>query len=192
MDNNISQELLNNINSSKTNASRGVNEQNEQYLTFILAGEEYGVDILRVQEIRGWSLATKIPNVPEYIKGVINLRGTIVPIMDLRNRFRLDESTYGQTTVVIVLKILSDKGEHRVMGIVVDAVSDVYNVNDDQIKPTPDFGNQLSLNVVKGLAAVNTQDKEKMVIILNIDHLMNTDDFDQGSDQGIKTDNKAA
>jgi purine-binding chemotaxis protein CheW len=145
----------------------------DQFLTFMLAGEEYGVDILRVQEIRGWATVTQIPRVPDYVKGVINLRGTIVPIIDLRRRFRMEEAQYGQTTVVIVLKIVSGDGD-RVMGIVVDAVSDVYNVNPTDIKPAPDFGCQVSLDFVRGLASVN----EKMVIILDIEKLMNVRDLD--------------
>lgn len=140
-----------------------------QYLTFMLAGEEYGVDILRVQEIKGWNKATPIPNTPDYIQGVMNLRGTIVPIVDLRNRFGLERVDYGITTVVIVLKVMASDG-NRTMGIVVDAVSDVYNVSADEIKQTPDFGRSVSVDFIKGLAAVS----EKMVIILDIDHLLNS------------------
>ncbi len=147
----------------------------DQYLTFILAGEEYGVDILRVQEIRGWTSATVIPNVPEYVRGVINLRGTIVPIIDLRCRFGMTEAAYGPTTVVIVLKIIASSGD-RVMGIVVDAVSDVYNVDRQAIKSPPDFGGRLSVDFIRGLATVN----DKMVIVLDIDRLMNNADIDSG------------
>lgn len=144
-----------------------VSSDKDQYLTFILADEEYGVDILRVQEIKGWNSVTPIPNTPEFIKGVINLRGTIVPIIDLRQRFGLQKVEYGPLTVVIVLKVVSDSGE-RVMGIIVDAVSDVYNVSQDEMKPPPDFGNVVSIDYVKGLATVD----EKMVIALDIDHLL--------------------
>lgn len=147
----------------------GMNSEGSQYLTFMLAGEEYGVDILRVQEIKGWDSVTPIPNTPKYIKGVINLRGTIVPIFDLRERFSLDAIPYGPTTVVIVLKILSDKGE-RTMGIVVDAVSEVYNIDEDTLKSAPDFGQMISTDFVKGLATVD----EKMIIVLDIDHLLNS------------------
>jgi purine-binding chemotaxis protein CheW len=150
-----------------------------QFLTFILAGEEYGVDILRVQEIRGWTTVTQIPRVPDYVKGVINLRGTIVPIVDLRRRFRMEEIKYGPTTVVIVLKILSGDCD-RVMGIVVDAVSDVYNVNNADIRPAPDIGSQLSLDFVRGLASVN----DKMVIVLDIEKLLNVRDLDTGAAHG--------
>ncbi len=140
-----------------------------QFLTFLLAGEEYGVDILRVQEIKGWNAATPIPNTPDYIRGVINLRGTIVPIVDLRRRFGLEPMEYGPMTVVIVLKVLhGDKS--RVMGVVVDAVSDVYNVQEDALKPAPDFGSVVNVDFVKGLATV----EETMVIILDIDHLLNS------------------
>jgi len=139
----------------------------EQYLTFILAKEEYGVDILRVQEIKGWDSVTPIPNTPSYIKGVINLRGTIVPIIDLRQRFSMDEIEYGPMTVVIVLKILCEDRD-RIMGIVVDAVSDVYDVNSEEMKPAPDFGGVVNIEFVKGLA----NGAEKMIIILDIDHLL--------------------
>lgn len=150
------------------NSSVEIMTDTDQYLTFILAGEEYGVDILRVQEIKGWDSVTPIPNTPDYIKGVINLRGTIVPIIDLRHRFSLDAIPYGPTTVVIVLKVISDSG-HRTMGIVVDAVSDVYNVASEEMKPPPDFG-AISIDYVKGLATVD----EKMVIALDIDRLLNS------------------
>ena len=147
-------------------------DDGEQYLTFILAGEEYGVDILRVQEIKGWDSVTHIPNTPEYIRGVINLRGTIVPIIDMRIRFNLDQLDYGPTTVVIVLKVLSEEGD-RIMGVVVDGVSDVYNMLDEDIKASPDFGSAVDTAFVKGLATVN----EKMVIILDIDHMLNSNEL---------------
>jgi purine-binding chemotaxis protein CheW len=143
---------------------------NKKYLTFVLATEEYAVDILRVQEIKGWNKVTKIPNTPDYICGVINLRGTIVPIIDLRLRFSLEEQTYGAMTVVVVVKVRSDKNKERIMGIVVDAVSDVYDVPENQIQPPPDFGSVISTEFVKGLATVD----EKMVIILDIDRLLNS------------------
>ena len=108
----------------------------DQYLTFFCDNEEYGVDILRVQEIRGWSKATAIPNTPEYMRGVINIRGTIVPIIDLRMRLNLEVADYDRTTVVIVLRI-EVGGRDRIVGIVVDGVSDVYNLLDSQMKPSP-------------------------------------------------------
>ena len=150
----------------------GVENQGDQLLTFILAGEEYGVDILRVQEIKGWDTVTPIPNTPEHIRGVINLRGTIVPIIDLRMRFSLESIEYGATTVVIVLKVISNN-KSRIMGIVVDGVSDVYNIADDAMKPPPDFGSVISIDFVSGLATVG----ETMVIVLDIDHLLNSEDM---------------
>lgn len=147
----------------------GVAVNADQYLTFMVADEEYGVDILRVQEIKGWDRVTPIPNTPPYVRGVINLRGTIVPIIDLRLRFNLDQIDYGPTTVVIVLKVeVSDRD--RIMGIVVDAVSDVYAVPAVELRPAPDFGGNVSVEFVRGLATVD----EKMVIILNIDELLDT------------------
>jgi purine-binding chemotaxis protein CheW len=138
----------------------------QQYLTFIMQGEEYGVDILAVQEIRGWESATPVPNSPSYIKGVINLRGTIVPIIDLRGRFDLSILEYGPETVVIVLKIESDKGP-RIMGIIVDAISDVYDVPLDEIKRTG-FGDNKNYRFIKGLATVN----ENMVILLKLEKFL--------------------
>ena len=152
-----------------------------QFLTFMLAGEEYGVDILRVQEIRGWDTATQIPNTPEYIKGIMNLRGSIVPIIDLRSRFRLDDVAYGKTTVVIVLKVQGEEKD-RTMGIVVDAVSDVYTVGNDNLKPAPDFGSSIGTEFLKGLATVD----EKMIIILDIDNLLNNRDFEGFGAPGMK------
>ena len=156
-----------------------VNGEGNQYLTFMLAGEEYGVDILRVQEIKGWDSVTPIPNTPKYIKGVINLRGTIVPIFDLRERFNLETIAYGVTTVVIVLKVHGDNGE-RTMGIVVDAVSEVHNIDEDVMKSAPDFGGAISTDFVKGLATVD----DKMVIALDIDHLLNTSVLDEVAKAG--------
>ncbi len=144
----------------------------DQYLTFVLAGEEYGVDILRVQEIKGWDAVTPIPNTPEYMKGVINLRGAIVPIIDLRQRFGLDLLDYGPTTVMIILKVVGESKE-RIMGIVVDAVSEVYNIPTSELQPPPDFGGVVSVEFVRGLASVD----DKMVIVLDIDHLLNSDEL---------------
>jgi len=154
------------------------NSEGNQYLTFLLAGEEYGVDILRVQEIKGWDNVTMIPNTPDYIKGVINLRGTIVPIVDLRARFSLETIPYGITTVVIVLRVNSDNGS-RIMGIVVDAVSEVYNISEDALKQAPDFGQAISTDFVMGLGTVD----DKMIIVLDIDHLLNSSVLKAISDQ---------
>jgi len=144
--------------------------QGNQYLTFFLGGEEYGVDILRVQEIKGWDKATPLPNTPDYMRGVINLRGSVVPIIDLRRRFGMDRVDYSKTTVIVVLKVHGEKGE-RTMGFVVDAVSDVYSVGDDQLRLPPDLGSAAQTSVVKSLATVDG----KMVIVLDIDQLVDAD-----------------
>lgn len=139
-----------------------------QFLTFILNGEEYGVDILKVQGIQGWSKVTPIPNTPDFMLGVINLRGAVVPVVDLRKRFELEEVGYGPTTVVIVVKVKDDDGE-RVVGLVVDAVSEVYNVNSKEIKPSPNFSGSISTEYIRGLSMIDS----KMVILLEIDSLVN-------------------
>lgn len=141
-------------------------EPQAQLLTFMVNGEEYGVDILRVQEIRGWSSPMPIPNTPAYIKGVINIRGEIVPIADLRERLGLPRLEYGPMTVVVVLKV-SHRSRQRIMGIIVDAMSDVTTVAGDSIKPPPDFGDERGNKLAKGIA---TSD-EKMITILDVDHI---------------------
>ena len=139
-----------------------------QYLTFMLAGEEYGLEILRVQEIKGWDSATPIPNTPEHVLGVLNLRGAVVPIIDLRKRFCLESIPYGPTTVVIVVKMIND-GQERTVGLVVDAVSEVYRLESKEIQPPPDMGGTISTEFVQGLATV----ENKMLILLEVDHLIN-------------------
>jgi len=164
------------MNAMHNDIGLGVAVNADQYLTFMLAGEEYGVDILRVQEIKGWDKATPIPNTPDYVRGVMNLRGTIVPIIDLRMRFTMERIDYGPTTVVIVLRVECE-GRDRIMGIVVDAVSDVYAVPTEELRPSPDFGGNVNVEFVRGLATVD----EKMVIILNIDKLLNSDELEIAS-----------
>jgi len=138
-----------------------------QYLTFLLAGEEYGLDILKVQEIRGWLPVTRIPHTPPHVQGVLNLRGTIVPIIDLRQRFDMAKADYTHTTVVIVMSV-ADKTGKRVIGIVVDGVSDVLNITPDTIKPAPNFGTAVRTEFVNGLGAM----ENRMVILLDSDKLL--------------------
>jgi len=161
------------LNAMQNDIGLGVAVNADQYLTFMLDGEEYGVDILRVQEIKGWGKVTPIPNTPDYVQGVMNLRGTIVPIIDLRRRFNLENIEYGPTTVVIVLRVESS-GQDRIMGIVVDGVSDVYAVPNEELRASPDFGGNVNVEFVRGLATVD----EKMVIMLNIDKLLNSDELE--------------
>ncbi len=152
-----------------------------QYLTFMLAGEEYGVDILRVQEIKGWDKVTRIPHTPAFVLGVINLRGTVVPIVDLRRRFSLDAIDFGPTTVVIVVRVSSENNE-RTVGMVVDAVSEVYDVDLEDTKPPPDICGSVDTIFVKALATI----EEKMIILLDIDKLIgNSIDAASGFDTGV-------
>ena len=139
-----------------------------QYLTFTLGNEHYAVDILCVREIRGWEPPTLVPNVPKHIKGVINLRGTIVPIIDLRIQFSIGEVTYLPTTVVIVLTNESTD-RPRTMGYIVDAVSDVLNAEDSDIKKAPAFASTIQPHYIDGL--VNSG--EKVITLLNIESLQN-------------------
>lgn len=158
---------------TSTELQRGeVDVAANQFLTFSLANEEYGVDILRVQEIKGWTPVTHIPNAPDYLKGVLNLRGTIVPIIDLRMRFNLDPAEYTPTTVVIVLSLHND-GRERTFGIVVDAVSDVLNIAPADVRPKPDFGTAVDADFIDGLATVD----EHMVMLLDIDRLLKPEEI---------------
>ncbi|MFK5894265.1 MAG: chemotaxis protein CheW [Pseudomonadota bacterium] len=148
------------------------NSSDEQYLTFELAGEIYAIDILRVQEIKGWNKVTSVPNSPHYLQGVINLRGLIVPIVDLRKRFDMEIVPYTKTTVVIVMKVYSDL-QDRTMGIIVDAVSDVHNIKKEIIKPAPVLHGAISNDFIRGLAKVD----HTMIIIVDIDALLNSNDL---------------
>ncbi|HTU65721.1 MAG TPA: chemotaxis protein CheW [Steroidobacteraceae bacterium] len=138
-----------------------------QYLTFVCAGEEYGVAILCVQEIKGWDGVTRVPYTPPYLLGVMNLRGVIVPVIDLRRRFGLPTRVPDSSTVVIVVRVHTGAGE-KTAGIVVDAVSEVYSVAPDGIKPTPELGTTTDAACVRGLTSVDG----KMVMLLDIDRLV--------------------
>jgi purine-binding chemotaxis protein CheW len=140
-----------------------------ELLTFTLGNEEYGIDILKVQEIRGYDAVTTIANAPEFIKGVVNLRGIIVPIVDMRIKFKLGEVTYDETTVVIILNVAN-----RVVGMVVDGVSDVITLQPEQIKPAPEFGASLDTQYLQGLGTVD----ERMLILVDIEKLMTSRDME--------------
>ncbi len=139
-----------------------------EYLTFSLGKEEYAVDILKVQEIRGYDAVTTIVNAPPFIKGVVNLRGVIVPIVDMRIKFALGEPTYDQFTVVIVLNLSG-----RVVGMVVDGVSEVLSLLPDQIRPVPELGSVVSTDYLTGLASV----EDRMIILIDIECLMGSADM---------------
>lgn len=145
----------------------------EQFLTFELAGEAYGIDILKVQEIRGWEPIRKIPNTPAYLKGALNLRGAIVPIIDLRERFNMEKIEYTPTTVVIVMCIQTESGGPTVMGIVADAVSDVLDINLNEIKASPNLGAKINTRYIRGMYV----GKKNMVMLLDVDRLLNPDEF---------------
>ena len=151
---------------TQTNGSAGA-AGSKQVLTFTLGDETYGVDILRVQEIRGWSPVTRIPQSQAHVLGVLNLRGSIVPIVDLRMRFSLPRAEYTPLTVIIVLSVESPQGR-RDFGVVVDGVSDVVDVALAEVKPAPELGAQANTEFIAGLAAVSG----RMVMLLDIDRLI--------------------
>ncbi|MDW5442258.1 chemotaxis protein CheW [Polaromonas sp. SM01] len=139
-----------------------------EFLAFKLGQEEYGIDIQKVQELRGYDAVTRIANAPEHIKGVVNLRGIIVPIIDMRIKFKLGTPTYDPFTVVIILNIAS-----RVMGMVVDSVSDVITLTPEQVKPAPEMGTVLDTDYLIGLGTLD----ERMLILVDLNRLMTSDDM---------------
>ena len=139
-----------------------------EFLAFTLGQEEYGVDIQKVQELRGYDAVTRIANAPEHIKGVVNLRGIIVPIIDMRIKFNLGTPTYDQFTVVIILNIAS-----RVMGMVVDSVSDVITLSPEQVKPAPEMGAVLDADYLIGLGTLD----DRMLILVDLEKLMTSEDM---------------
>jgi purine-binding chemotaxis protein CheW len=145
------------------------NNQNPiEVLAFTLGSEEYGIDIQKVQELRGYDTVTRIANSPEFVKGVVNLRGIIVPIVDMRIKFSLGTPTYDQFTVVIVLNIAG-----RIVGMVVDSVSDVTTLSPEHIKPAPDMGSALNTDYLIGLGIID----QRMLILVDIDKLMSSDEM---------------
>lgn len=142
----------------------------EQYLTFLLGEDEYGIDILAVQEIHGWIKPRPIPDTPDYICGVFDWRGLVVPVVDLRIRFDYQEAVYDTKTVYIILKIgnsLSDQS--FIAAIVVDAVSDVCNIEENEIKPSSEFGCKVNVKFIEGIAKVN----DSIVVVLSLESLLN-------------------
>ena len=140
-----------------------------EYLTFVLGGEEYGLDILKVQEIRGYDAVTQIANTPDFIKGVVNLRGKIVPIVDLRIKFKLGKVEYNELTVVIILNL-----GKRVVGIVVDGVSDVTALKQEQLSDVPSLVAGIDTKYIVGLATV----EEQMLILVDIEKLMGSEEME--------------
>ncbi|WP_435628361.1 chemotaxis protein CheW [Candidatus Ferrigenium straubiae] len=153
----------------QTSEGQAAGGNGRELLTFTLGNEEYGIDILKVQEIRGYDAVTTIANTPDFIKGVINLRGIIVPIVDMRIKFRLGKVEYDQFTVVIILNVAK-----RVVGIVVDGVSDVIALTAEQLKPAPEFSAGLDTQYIMGLGTVD----ERMIIVMDIEKLMTSRDME--------------
>ena len=141
----------------------------QEFLIFTLGDEEYGIDILKVQEIRGYDQVTRIANTPAFIKGVTNLRGVIVPIIDLRVKFAQKNVIYNENTVVIVLNF-----ENRVVGIVVDGVSDVLSLSQEQIRPAPEFAVTLSTEYLTGLGSLG----DRMLILVDIEKLLSSEEME--------------
>jgi purine-binding chemotaxis protein CheW len=142
-------------------------DKHEEFLSFRLGAEEYAIDILRVREIRAYAPVTRIANTPSYIKGVFNLRGAIVPVLDMRLRFGLAREEYTATTVTVIITVAG-----RNFGVVVDAVSDVLDVVDNQVRPVPDMGTTVDTEYLKGLTSVD----ERMVLLLDVDKLLQPQD----------------
>ena len=145
----------------------GIDADATQYLTFLLAGEEYGVEILRVQEIKGWDGVTRVPHTPAWMLGVMNLRGTVVPVIDLRARFGLPRVEFGAGHVVIVVRVQVARGE-KTAGVVVDGVSEVYDFRAEDVRPAPAVQAASAPALLAGLASAG----EKMVMLLDIDRLV--------------------
>jgi purine-binding chemotaxis protein CheW len=139
-----------------------------QYLTFALGQEEYGVEILKVQEIKGYTPVTPVPNTPSHIKGVMNLRGTIIPVVDLRAKLALKETDYNQFTVIIVVTVGT-----KVVGLIVDSVSDVLNIKKNDVQEPPDFGSTVNTDAISGMAKTG----DKIVMLLDINKVLNEEDF---------------
>ena len=153
--------------------NEGLEASIREYLTFRLDQEEYGIDILKVQEIRGYEPPTRIANAPEFIKGVVNLRGTIIPIIDMRLKFNCEKVVYNSFTVVIILSL-----HNRIVGIVVDSVSDVMKLPVDSLKSAPDIESSIGSDAVLGLGSLG----DRMLILLDIERLMS------GVDMGLVQD----
>ena len=154
--------------STDTATDHSANAAENEYLTFTLGSEEYGVDILKVQEIRGYDQVTRLPGAPEFVKGAINLRGLIVPVVDMRLKFQLSQATYDDTTVMIVLSVAG-----RTIGIVVDGVSDVLRLQASQVRAVPDLGSAIDRKFLMGLGVVD----ERMLILLDIERLMTSEEM---------------
>lgn len=161
-------EVDTNLRSFVTQDEQLTNTNTKQYLTFKVADEVYGVDILKVQEIRGWSQSTNIPNAPDFIRGVMNLRGAVVPILDIRRRFEMLEVEFTPQTVIIVVNV-----QDRTIGMIVDNVSDVVDISLSEVKDSPDFGASIDSSFIEGLSP----QCDDMVILIDVDEMMKGSDL---------------
>ncbi len=156
-----------------TTDANSLNQVLEQYLTFEIDGEVYGIDILKIREIKGWEGVRDVPNTPDFMKGVINLRGIMVPVVDMRLRFGMKQVEYTPTTVVIVVSVMSNEKE-ILIAFVVDAVSDVMDISDDNYRDIPTFGCKIDARYMTGMAVV----EDKTIILLNVDKIMQDEEMD--------------
>ena len=145
-----------------------VRDATREVLVFVIGDEEYGVDILKVQEIRGYEKVTAIPSAPDYLKGVVNLRGIIVPVIDMRIKFKLPDPRYDSFTVVVILRLAT-----RVIGIVVDAVSDVVRLAANDVKDPPKLGSVVDSSYLTGVATLN----ERMVLLIDIEKFLSSSEL---------------
>ncbi len=151
----------------------------QQFLTFKVSNEEYGVSLMSVREIKGWAKATRLPNSPEFMKGVINLRGVVIPIFDLRKRFKMGDTEPNEKNVVIMLAV-----GKRLIGILVDAVSDILNVNSSEVRPAPHVESKIEADFVSGIISID----EKMVVILDIQKVFDTETLSAAEKVSKKTE----
>jgi purine-binding chemotaxis protein CheW len=169
----IQQTFARRPNVNRNGSTMATNDQagtSHQVLTFCLESETYAVDILLVQEIRGWTPVTRLPQAPAYLLGMLNLRGAIVPVIDMRVRFGLEQAPFTPLTVIIVLSVPTSSGR-REFGLVVDSVSDVVDINASDLKETPRLTSKASVELIQGIAAI----ADRMVILLNVDELIRRD-----------------
>jgi len=150
-------------------AKEAANGISSQYVTFMLGGETYGIPILKLNEIIAYQALTIIPNVPSFVKGVLNLRGTVVPVIDLRERFHMEAKVYDQTTVIMILDVSG-----RILGLVVDSVSDVVTINAEDIRPRPHFSTKISVKFIQGMGVKDN----RFVILLDVDKLLSEEEMD--------------
>ncbi|HRK77581.1 MAG TPA: chemotaxis protein CheW [Thiobacillus sp.] len=165
-------------------------QDQQQYLTFMLGGETFAIGILAIKEIIEYGNLTEVPMMPDYIRGVINLRGSVVPVVDLSTRFGRKRTELSRRTCIVIIEVASDQ-ETQVVGVVVDAVNEVLEIPQDQIEPPPAFGAKIRTDFIRGMGKVDS----KFVIILNVDNVLSIDDLallEQANAQGMQSANEAA